>query len=502
VKEAGRAPVRLPTVRQLAAEIGVNPATVAKAAGRLARLGLLTVRHGAGIYVVKAETGSPAPVVQAEIEEKDRSQSIRDLIAGDILAGRLAPGSMLPTAKELCSTYRANHRTVRRALRELAQTSAVVPHGRGFRVLSARAEAPGATITLLTPTGHLPNLNATYSRASELWRTLERQCLRLKLRLEWCPHWHVLEGRYRAGIRRGTLGYILWVTSGMPTERLTTLIRTVARSGKPIAVLDQHDPRGIARLSPWPSQVCVFSLTSNHAAGRAVGATLLGLGHRRAAFFSAHTAAQWGAERLAGVREALSPGKSSDTVSAYCLPPQDDWSTVHELVARDPQYRRLLTAIDDMRRKLNPDLRDDLELDPQIEQLMRAQYLSRAMMPLFATAIADPGITAWIAENDELGYAVLDALERRGISAGRDISVVGFDDLAPSFSYQLTSYDFNVSAAVVALVDFVVGGGRKPPGSRGEGGWVEVPGLLVERSSCGPCRRPLRARAAQTRPAG
>ncbi len=68
----------VPSVREMAADLGVNPATVAKAYQRLAETGVLAVRRGEGTFVA----ASPPPIARAE-----RLKTLRD---GAIRYGSLA----------------------------------------------------------------------------------------------------------------------------------------------------------------------------------------------------------------------------------------------------------------------------------------------------------------------------------------------------------------------------------------------------------------------------
>ena len=68
----------VPSVREMASDLRVNPATVAKAYQRLADGGVLAVRRGEGTFVASA----PPPVARAE-----RLKSLRD---GAIRYGSLA----------------------------------------------------------------------------------------------------------------------------------------------------------------------------------------------------------------------------------------------------------------------------------------------------------------------------------------------------------------------------------------------------------------------------
>jgi GntR family transcriptional regulator len=68
----------VPSVREMAADLRVNPATVARAYQRLAEAGIFAVRRGEGTFVAAA----PPPVARAE-----RVKSLRD---GAIRYGSLA----------------------------------------------------------------------------------------------------------------------------------------------------------------------------------------------------------------------------------------------------------------------------------------------------------------------------------------------------------------------------------------------------------------------------
>ena len=71
----------LPSVRELARRLRVNPATVAQAYRELAREGFVETRHGAGTFVKEVET-----------ERRDRERRLR---AGDLVRRLLEDGARL-----------------------------------------------------------------------------------------------------------------------------------------------------------------------------------------------------------------------------------------------------------------------------------------------------------------------------------------------------------------------------------------------------------------------
>lgn len=65
---------RLPSVRQLAADLGVAPGTVAKAYRALESEGFLTTAVGSGTRVSRTATATPRPVLEAAHRLADASR--------------------------------------------------------------------------------------------------------------------------------------------------------------------------------------------------------------------------------------------------------------------------------------------------------------------------------------------------------------------------------------------------------------------------------------------
>jgi GntR family transcriptional regulator len=58
---------RLKSVRELSAELALNPLTVSRAYSELEREGLVQMRRGLGVYVASSNT--PAPLLSAKLQE-------------------------------------------------------------------------------------------------------------------------------------------------------------------------------------------------------------------------------------------------------------------------------------------------------------------------------------------------------------------------------------------------------------------------------------------------
>ena len=83
--------------------------------------------------------------------------------------------------------------------------------------------------------------------------------------------------------------------------------------------------------------------------------------------------------------------------------------------------------------------------------------------------------------DDSTALCALKYLRSRGIRVPQDIAVIGFDDILLGLGAGLTTYNFNISAVVRAMLDHVFGG---PMTRRGKGP-IEIPGVIIERASTG-----------------
>jgi DNA-binding LacI/PurR family transcriptional regulator len=84
---------------------------------------------------------------------------------------------------------------------------------------------------------------------------------------------------------------------------------------------------------------------------------------------------------------------------------------------------------------------------------------------------------------DQVALAAHAHLQKRGKQLARDISLAGFDDTLAGFEVGLTSYDFNVPAAVHAVLGHIFA--SRQGKRRKEPLFTEIPGTIMTRSSSG-----------------
>ncbi len=493
VQEAADAPPnrdrRLPTVRCMAAEARVNPATMAKAVGGLVRVGTLCARPGAGVSVVGQIRGTDA---QPPVPDRRCSwQRIRDVLVSEVLSGQMVTGELVPSRKELRARFGAGEMSVGRALAALARTGLVVRQGRGF-ALSA-GPSPGATVVVVTVNEDMTQVTRYTNRAAEFWRTLEHECLRRALDLRVVPYAKLvgrapLDREARTVVEdRMVAGYLVW-SHGLRDEA-DAVVASLAPYGKPVTVTDEHTGVQISPRVARRTRVTLLPVASDEQAGSDVARFLVEAGHRHIAFFTRNRFDRWAERRMRGLRSCLAAmGRAPGAVRHYDAGIPSEWGEFRSRTAAGPQYREQLARLRVAGRSLGGRGKTSVqEVGGQMLNYLWDEYASSHLVPVFGRAVDDGEATAWVCANDEIGRAAIAYLRQCGVTPGVGLSVVGFDDEIVSSGMGLTSYNFGTAAQAVACIRAIV----HPSAARPRSGLIvrEIPGFVVRRSSTGVPRQ-------------
>ncbi|MBD3240337.1 MAG: GntR family transcriptional regulator [Chitinivibrionales bacterium] len=488
---------RLPTIAALAARFGVSTSTVQKAVDYFAARGVVTVSRGKGIHLVVEHIPALSPERFHNAPERKRAKwrRLTDRLRADIAGARYAPGSPLPSHKELTAHYGICHRTLRRALDELLADGTLEQWGRSCRVPSLGTGAKrGKRVVLITRGDSFGDPEMFCPRTREHLRLLESECVRAGVRLQSSTCHYIgldLVGLDRIAAMQSSpsmadsiLGYIVWAM-GLTQSFLDDLLVVLASSRKPVAVLDED--RGV-RLPQVPGieRARLFQMAISSDAGRTVGEYLLKLGHRRVAFVTQNASATHAVARLAGLRQAFTDAGFPEAVSvwnaedftaperAYDTP--DNFLDLLERIL--PGYQGMPTEAFSVRERIPVWFANRLALAPRLQRKREQLF---ALLDAFVPAMRQ---TAWVGESDDTCLTCLDYLRLKGLSAPEDVSVVGFDDSFEAFLSRLTTYNFNGAAYMRAMLDHVL----TPFGSRAGRTYAErtdFPGFVVERWTTG-----------------
>jgi DNA-binding LacI/PurR family transcriptional regulator len=82
--------------------------------------------------------------------------------------------------------------------------------------------------------------------------------------------------------------------------------------------------------------------------------------------------------------------------------------------------------------------------------------LHRELLPLFEQALGIPDVTAWVCANDGIAIHALRFLRLRKVPVPEQLSVVGFDNTGDASYNNLTSYEFDVSAIALKMLDHIL----------------------------------------------
>jgi DNA-binding LacI/PurR family transcriptional regulator len=290
------------------------------------------------------------------------------------------------------------------------------------------------------------------------------------------------------------IGYIIFAES---IKGIDSLLKYLAKFHKPTAVLDELGDIAWAGLFPRHEQCAVFSLGYTKKCGMHVARHLLQLGHRHIAYVSPYHRNPYSLQRYTGLEEEFTsagfPGKVeqctfSDHVSSW------------EVAAGTADFRTrsgpTVLRLDTMKRAVNRFLQDRRlkfrnyhsnifrRLLDKLEWHKWQEIDSLYMIPLFEKALSLPGVTAWVAVDDQAALMAIEFLKQNGKKVPAEISVVGFDDSLDAIENNVTSYNFNMQAIARGMLNFIFNPDIK--GDTAAPQCFEVDGVVVARSTSGP----------------
>jgi DNA-binding transcriptional regulator YhcF (GntR family) len=472
-QQLGSGTGRLPTLRQLADAAGVSHVTMLQAIGELRGAGRLTSRRGSGIYLAGATPAKAGQAAPSAPRRPTRWEQAAERLEADVQAGVYPPLSRLPPIKQLCARYGVCGRTLGRCLRRASARLLLTPERRRFRVHAASGSAGRGSVVLISAGDGGSGMPGWDQRHMGHMHGIESNCSQagLSVRKVFYGYGHPSPGamRLRAGkgppyTRQelaGILGFAM-LARGLQDLDHRRFVLDLAACGKPVAVLDENGDVITALGTSAPANLRVFSLGHSARPGRISARYLLGLGHRRVAYIGGPQGARWSANRMQGVLEEFAAAGLPDAVAP---------------VALDEQSERLLNEAT-VTRNTRPN-------SPVLEEFHGA--LGSALAPRLRGLLSHDGVTAWVAANDDIGITCLHVLREQKVRVPRQVSVMGFDDSYSALVSDLTSYNFNSSATVQAMLAHIVSPSWPPLRDR-PGNVVEIEGFVNTRLTTGRAR--------------
>lgn len=482
---------RLPPLRELAAGARVSQTTMIKAVALYRAQRVLLVSRGRGIRVAPGNRGRyPLDPPSAEPCPRRKWRRIARTIQRDTIAGRYAPGAPLPPPKRLAATYHVCYRTVRKALQALVDDGVLVEDKRAFRVPAiTRPDRRANTIVLVARGDSFGEPSLVTSRTQDHLRFLEDACSRAGVRLDVVACHYILRELQGIEILQAMLadqsradtilGFMVW-TAAITEEYLRLVLELLGTSGKPVAILDED--KGTA-LDGVCGRTLHYTMAIGEQPGRDMARYLLRLGHRDIAFVTSSFSSVHSRARLQGLRREYTAAGFPDAVrpitalrpekQPWTESPADDQNALLEMLV--PRYVERTQGRFSVRERMAVLMSQELSI------ARRMQRRRDALFPALEALMRDTKVTAWVGNSDTDALVALDFLRLSGIAVPGRISVAGFDDSYEAFAQKLTSYNFNGSAYVNAMLESVLRPGRWD--SRKTTQPIAIDGRIVQRAS-------------------
>ena len=493
----------LPPVSRLARQAGVSYVTMWKAVTSLKQRSILSGRPGHRLTIAgEPPPSSPGLNAGAMVDLWSTWRKVADDVHRDILQGTFQPGKPLPSQKELAAHYRVSTGSIRKALRHLCAQAAVVPRKKGYAVRPLGADRSSVKLVLLLY-GHYPPVVDTGAMDVdvrmgttdiEFIHVLENECAKARLGLDKLV-FSIRGGTTvftRYGSReqseltdtRDTLGYLLPVYNRSCLQ--PRVLARLKRFGKPVALFDETGAwAATSELKSHPV-FQVFAASISQTCARDVARYLLRLGHRRIAYISPFHGGSWSTARLRGLRDVHERTGLSDSVVAFTLPEYEDRLDFYSDAVKHADIESFRAFYDSWKSGVKPDF--GRCYDPLMRHAMFQEFFSAEahvrLRSLCREALKDKAVTCWVCANDWIAARALPLLSECKVAVPQHLSVISFDDSAGAVRNNFTSYNFNISAVVYAMMRFVLDFDRRR--TKRKRPVVEINGRIVERMTTGP----------------
>jgi DNA-binding LacI/PurR family transcriptional regulator/DNA-binding transcriptional regulator YhcF (GntR family) len=491
IDSAHGADTPLPPLKTLAAQAGISPMTMWKAAQELSRQGKLEIVHGRRMRIARPDTPDNAASIRAPDQPKRSWEKLAKDLAAFLFAEADSNNYTVPSKKELRIRYGVSYATLNRALGLLEQQRVIARYAKGFRIAKSTL-SPHATsvVPVLFRGDILPGMIV-----ERFLRSCEHECSRLGLRplLLRLPatalrgRCTVLNTSEEIELPTGDsiAGYACSFSSFGDSERW--VLNRILSTTKPVAVFDQTGGWFVpaAYSLRQNAQLHLFSIADSARAMQQVARFLRNLGHRKVAYISQYHAANWSQKRLnvcidalgdIGGDEAVVPITNSEFSVGREL--EKLW---HNRQAAGALARARASAIDQVPAPFAGRIRALFETSKR-HVAIRSVAMQK-LGPVMKKVFRDKTITAWIGANDDAALLALDYLNESGMQIPKQASVIGFDDTNDAFLRNLTSYSFRIESIASAMLNARVN--WRAFKASVQSNPLEIDGVIMERGTTG-----------------
>jgi hypothetical protein len=389
--------------------------------------------------------------------------------------------------------YGVSHFTLKKVLASLELQGSLIKYRNTYRVPSLKTSARQhrAKIVIIGHgnRGGMIELSTIVER--RFHRALMYECSRQKLDCESIayadhqgePVFYMENGETLSFLRpdEWVLGYILIERN---IRNIPECLFRLLQTGFPVSMWREQDAEPFEIKSTRHNKNCaIFDIGFVREPGEAVAHFLLKRGHRKIAYLSPFHGNSWSVRRLEGIVSVFeSAGYGRNVVPFTLTKYRSQWNFVEMVIRKYPKdffvSRHGFTDVLDRR------MRDRIDMvSSAAREVLRDNEIFIHMLPLFKQAVKEKEITAWVAGNDHTALLAHRFLRDTGVLMPDTISLVGFDDTIEAMESQITSYSFNVTSLVAAMIGHILRP-NDPVYKKGTAGNI-IDGTIVERASTG-----------------
>jgi DNA-binding LacI/PurR family transcriptional regulator/DNA-binding transcriptional regulator YhcF (GntR family) len=429
---------RMPTTIEMARSAGVSPSTIRKALKVLSRQGIIKVAPKTGVTVNLNVPYIPSIPSSHQIEPASgpKWQYLMKKIEQEIIPRLSNTSPLLPSVKELSYRFGAAHKTLQKALNELAKVGRLEKYKRGYKLHSQFTLSGKKKIFVVSPL----NLEADFLKVPpvlyDIRHTLEMICAQNNFLLDFLPFnndgvidSHLFATKYNHP--EEILGYIVF---GLADEQYP-FYQLLYSTGKPVAILDSDTPNLKLPFLGF-SKFRIFQIGMSSYCGSKCAFYLKDRGHKHIAYLSIWHDSSWSQIRLEGIVNIFDQLGPEYSVTPFCTSPQ--------IFLKNQQPQDTFIAHVET-------------VEPvRIGYVSNRSVISAPVEDLCRKALEHKEITAWIATNDFVALDCMDFLKKCDIAVPEKISIIGFDDCFEAISYNLTSFNFDGQALIHSMVNYIL----------------------------------------------
>ena len=492
-QSAGTEHKMLPTLDEMARMSGISQRTLGKARDILRKESLIAPQSRRFYRVCADEKIPPSAIEQgrsvsiAPDSKGSGWQRLTAQIEKDILTGRFSQTLQLPTIKELESMYQASYPTVKKALAYLCEKGLIKMGLRGYNLQQpSKRRMPYKVFLFGAPQdGEFLHMGMY---EEQILFALEAELARAGISLHiWTftetdnglqfTNPATLETISRLPVDETVFGFIKIIN--VPHGYSQSLMQQLSSFRRPIALLDEIGMWKLEDSIAGAPFVQIFNVTLSQKPGEQIARYLLAKGHTKIAFMAASPEFAWSKIRYNAIAKTYQSAGFTDCVRYYELTSSAAEKNIEQKytlpMLKDLQHtasRHPQRVQREMKELLNIHLypvNKAISMRPRLEQLLRE-------------LMSEGEVTA-IVFAESCATMTVDYCRRKGIRIPNDISIISFDDSIERLRYRITSYNFNISGTVTAVINFILQRGMF--GRKQSPQIFEVDGFVVERESVG-----------------